>query len=87
MMNRPPLHDESPPIFHDESHPLHMMNHTPPKPVRFAFKVSLYLFPIARADFQWITYRNFKMRKRQVQGPPWGSPSHIRTSRLCGLGY
>lgn len=90
MLNCPPLYAESPPLSrksHAESPPYCMLNHPPPKPVRFAFKVFLYLFPIARADFLWITCRNFKMRKQQVRGTPLGSPSPIKTSRLCGLGY
>ncbi len=68
MMNHPPLSHES----HDESHPFCMMNRTPPKPVRFAFKVFLYLFPIARGHFLWITCRKFQMRQRQVRGTPLG---------------
>jgi hypothetical protein len=77
MLNCPPSYAESPPLsrkFHAESPPYCMLNYPPPKPVRFAFKVFLYLFPIARADFLRITCRNFKMRKRQVQGTPLGFP-------------
>ena len=77
MLNFPPLYAESPPLSrksHAESPPYCMLNYPPPKPVRFAFKVFLYLFPIARADFLWITCRNFPMRERQVRGTPLGVP-------------
>jgi hypothetical protein len=55
-----------------------MMNRTPPKPVRFAFKVFLYLFPIARGHFLWIICRNFQMRQRQVRVTPLGFPNFRR---------
>jgi hypothetical protein len=80
MLNFPPLYAESPPLSrksHAESPPYCMLNHPPPKPVRFAFKVFLYLFPIARADFLWITCRNFQMREQQERGTPLGFP-HLR---------
>ena len=75
----PTLHAESPPLSrksYAESPPFCMLNHPPPKPVRFAFKFYLYLFPIARAQYSVDNLPKF-INARQEQGTPLGFP-HLR---------
>ena len=81
-------HRDNVPLYRD-SVPLHR-DSVPPIPLKpaptHAFSEANRPLPFFTLLLPAVSVRKFQMSHKRG-APLWGSPSHIRTSRLCGLGY
>ena len=81
-------HRDSAPLYRD-SVPLHR-DSIPPTPLKpaptHAFSEANRPLPFFTLFLPAVSVRKFQMGNK-CGASPWGSPSHIKTSRLCGLGY